>query len=284
MILYCLLCSSLFLCSLFHYSTFITLSFQLIVLLKFVGLEGGSGDRHSSEDSCNSSFSLQNIPPGKDLAEELHGSQSQVVGKNDRKVLEQEQERKQGTAVGEAVQEGVSGKSTSSSLIPKYRHPQEAKEEVEEECLEVDGKEGSEGDEGIVGEEDEEEEEVVAVEKKVDYRNDTQISTKEKKEKKSAVESSMKGSFGVLPPNPPSNVEVHKCLTTLHRIALPCVLDFIKQNISSFLICNADLPTYFLLSSTITPSFSSLLSYSLHIFIFVYISLFTTLFCTRPGS
>lgn len=195
-------------------------------------MEDCSGDRHSAEDSCNSSFSLQNIPPGKDLAEELHGSQSHVVGKNDRKISEQEQEQeqqrkqgqemKQGTAVGEALQDGVSGKGASSSLIPEYRHTQKAKEEVVEECLEVDGKEGSEGDEGIVGEEEEEEEEeVVAAEKKIDYRNDTQISTKEKKEKKSAVESSMKGSFGVLPPNPPSNVEVHKCLTTLHRIALP---------------------------------------------------------------
>ena len=196
-------------------------------------MEDCSGDRHSAEDSCNSSFSLQNIPPGKDLAEELYGSQSHVVGKNDRKVSEQEQEQqrkqgqemKQGTAVGEALQDGVSGKGTSSSVILKYRHPQKAKEEVEEECLEVDGKEGSEGDEGIVGEEDEEEEEeVVAVEKKVDYRNDTQISTKEKKEKKSAVENRMKGSFGVLPPNPPSNVEVHKCLTTSHRIALSDVM------------------------------------------------------------
>lgn len=181
-------------------------------------MEDGSGDRHSSEDSCNSSFSLRNIPPGKELSGELHGLQSHVVGKNDRKISDQEQGQGQEMRLGTAVQDGVSAKGTSSSLIPKYLHPQKAKE-VEEECLEVVGKERVEEEE-IAEEEDEVEEEVAAVEKKVDYRNDTQISTKEKeKDKKSAVEGSMKGSFGVLPPNPPSNVEVHTCLTTLHRIA-----------------------------------------------------------------
>ena len=146
-----------------------------------VGLEDGSNERHTSEGSCNSSLSLQKLP-GVDEAQ----AQDHVGGKNNVKIPKQEQPA---AVVKEVVQEDGSKRADSSIILEAKKVEKKAEEEV----LKL----GEEDDGGV--------EEEAAIETKVDYRNDTQISTKEKKEKNVNLE----GNFGVLPPQPPSNVEVH---------------------------------------------------------------------------
>ena len=170
-----------------------------------VGLEDGSADRHSLGESCNSSFSAQNAPL-KDPSDRVGESHVGVGGgKNDKKGVKAEQ----GAVVKEGVKEGMSVSASAPHSSKSNLQHLSMKTEAEADAEALQQQQEQEDEEG-------EEEEGVerAKETKVDYRNDTQVSTKEKekekeqeKEKKSA-QGNLKGSFGVLPSHPPANVEV----------------------------------------------------------------------------